>query len=90
MRELYSTVLAVISGLLIVGITLFFALVQSRELIYQPEKPVWMGRSILSHPIEGYEQCTDCHGLEGMAPYPLKHLGWNDRSCVQCHQLWKE
>jgi hypothetical protein len=89
LRELYSTALAIISGLMIIGVTLIFALIQSQELIYQPEKPVWMGCSIISHPIEEYEQCAECHGLAGMAPYPLKHLGWNNRSCVECHLLGK-
>lgn len=89
MRELYSTMLAFISGLLIVGVTLLFALIQSPE-IYKPETPVWLGRPILSHPLEEYERCNDCHDLDGMAPYPLKHLGWKERSCLQCHLPGKD
>jgi len=52
--------------------------------------PVWMGRPILSHPLEEYERCNECHGLDGMAPYPLKHLGWSERSCLQCHPPGKD
>jgi len=85
MRELYSTQLAAISGILIVGITVLFALIQSPEIVFAPGSVVAKGAEAIAHPVEGHEGCDSCHGLKGEMPYPVKHLGWSNRSCMRCH-----
>ena len=85
MRESYSTQLAAISGILIVGTTLLFALIQSPELVFAPESAVAQGAQPIAHPVEGHEGCDTCHGLKGEMPYPLKHIGWSNSSCMRCH-----
>jgi len=85
MRELYSTHLAGISGILIVGITLLFALIQSPEIVSAPESALAKDAQPIAHPLEGYEGCHGCHGLKGKMPYPVKHLGWSNTSCTRCH-----
>jgi hypothetical protein len=81
MRELYSTQLAVIAGILVVTMTSIFALIQS------PEKLSVLERTSINmpHPLTGYEECDTCHGLKGDSPYPVKHLGWSNSSCTKCH-----
>ncbi|MDW7711909.1 MAG: hypothetical protein SCH98_15700 [Deferrisomatales bacterium] len=39
----------------------------------------------LPHPLEGYESCGDCHGPEGVFPFPDDHRGFSDRGCTACH-----
>ena len=83
MREIYATQLAIITGFLIVVVTLIFALIQSPEMLAGPERT----STPIPHPVEGYEPCDRCHGLKGVRPYPIKHLGWNEKSCIKCHMV---
>jgi mono/diheme cytochrome c family protein len=39
----------------------------------------------MPHPIEGQEQCSTCHGPDGVRPYPADHAGRPDESCQICH-----
>ena len=81
MREVYSTQLAIIVGFLIVSVTAIFALMQSPETLSVPERTF----IYMPHPVEGHEQCDICHGLKGTVPYPVRHLGWSNKSCAKCH-----
>lgn len=84
MRELYSTELAIVSGILIVAVTFAFALVQSPE-VYGPEGTMVHSAQVVPHPLKGMEQCDSCHGTKGMLPYPAGHVGWSNQSCTKCH-----
>lgn len=82
MRQAYATQLAIISGVLILVVAVSFAAVQIPRL----ERPSLAAAApVIPHPIEGYENCVDCHGLAGPVPYPTSHLGWPNESCTQCH-----
>ena len=85
MRELYSTALATVSGILIVAVTLAFALVQSPEL-FGPEGTAVRRAGVIPHPLAGMEQCVACHGIGKILPYPMRHLGWSEKSCTKCHE----
>ncbi len=39
----------------------------------------------IPHPVEGREECTDCHGATGVRPFPPDHAGRPDASCQVCH-----
>jgi hypothetical protein len=39
----------------------------------------------IPHPIEGQEQCSTCHGPNGVRPYPADHVDRPDESCQVCH-----
>jgi len=81
MREVYSKQLAIVVGVLIFMVNVIFALIQSPEILSARKK-----QSVsIPHPIEGYEQCDTCHGMEGDWPYPIRHLGWSNQSCTKCH-----
>jgi hypothetical protein len=80
MRQLYSTELAIVSGILIVLAAIIFAIVQTPfttdDIASANPTP---------HPLQGWENCSSCHGPDGTYPYPSRHLGWSDRSCFACH-----
>lgn len=81
MREKYSLLLALASGCLIFWITTLFALLQSPEIL---SASVLRG-GVMPHPLEGHGKCDSCHGLAGVKPYPVRHLGWSNNSCTACH-----
>lgn len=39
------------------------------------------------HPLKGMENCSGCHGPNGILPYPRNHLGWHDDICTRCHKF---
>lgn len=82
MRESYSIQLALATGALVFLVTLLFALVQSPELFVSAMPPA----PRMGHALEGHHQCTDCHGREGIRPYPWNHVGWSLASCTKCHR----
>ena len=41
--------------------------------------------SLIPHPLEGRSQCSTCHGIAGLKPYPRDHIGRPDSGCLQCH-----
>jgi hypothetical protein len=84
-RQWYSTQLALIAGIFIALIVLVFAIVQSPHLLDIPETSPVAKAGPMPHAVEGYERCDACHGIDGIMPYPLTHLGWNNRSCIKCH-----
>jgi hypothetical protein len=85
MRQLYSTQLAVATGIIIVILTAVFALIQSPEMLKFPETTAVTAAMAVPHPVEGMDICDSCHGIKGTRPYPLKHIGWNNKSCTKCH-----
>lgn len=86
MREQYSIRLALAIGALTLVVTVFFAFFQSPGLLDLPEKSVVKSAAAIPHLIKGRDNCTRCHGLSGGQPYPVKHAGWSDGSCPQCHR----
>lgn len=86
MREVYSRHLAIFIGIFLFIVTVIFALIQTSELLLEEE---WV-RYDMTHPIEEYEQCNTCHGLDAEYPYPKNHQGWSNQSCTQCHQPTEE
>lgn len=44
--------------------------------------------SAVPHPVEGdtYKDCTVCHGVNGVQPYPEDHAGRPTESCLICHK----
>lgn len=40
----------------------------------------------IPHPVEGQENCTACHALGAMKPFPADHEGRPNESCLICHQ----
>lgn len=86
MREFYSTQLAIIVGILVLIASAAFAFLQSPELLEQPDSRAARAVMVVSHPVEGMEECSRCHGLRGTSPYPRNHTGWSDESCTRCHQ----
>lgn len=81
MREKYSVYLALGTGCLIFLITLLFAFLQSPEIL---SDSVRRGAAI-PHAVEGRRECDHCHGFKMTAPYPVRHLGWSNKSCTRCH-----
>lgn len=85
MRELYSTQLAVAVGVLTLIITAVFALIQSPELLDFQETAAVRSATAVPHPVEGQQRCNRCHGIKGVKPYPARHAGWSNESCMKCH-----
>lgn len=85
MREPYSTQLAIAVGVLTLIITAVFALIQSHELLDFQETAVVKSASAVPHLVEGRRLCNNCHGTKGVKPYPARHTGWNNESCMKCH-----
>lgn len=42
---------------------------------------------LVSHPVEGREECSLCHGDEGIEPLPDDHDGRGDGICLGCHDV---
>lgn len=85
MREQYSIQLAIAAGLLILLFATVFAVIQTPELLDFPESPVVKSAATIPHPIDGRLTCSNCHGIKGVKPYPVKHAGWSIGSCMKCH-----
>lgn len=81
MREKYSVYLALATGCLIFLVTTLFALLQSPEILTASVR----GGIAMSHSVAGREKCDNCHGSDGIKPYPVRHLGWSNGSCTRCH-----
>jgi mono/diheme cytochrome c family protein len=82
MRQVFATQLAAFIGVLIIVVAVIFALIQTPSIA---ETTLIAGAPVIAHPIEGYEDCTSCHGWNERVPYPEYHLGWPNTSCTQCH-----
>ncbi len=82
MRQALATQLAAVIGVLIIVLAVIFALIQTPSIA---ETTLIAAAPVMAHPIEGYEDCTNCHGREEAVPYPEYHLGWPNTSCTQCH-----
>jgi len=81
MRESYSVILSIVAGFFVAVVTVGFAMIQSPEILRAPER-----ESIsIPHTIEGRTQCDGCHGIRGIRPYPVRHMGWSNESCKKCH-----
>lgn len=81
MRERYSVHLALATGGLVFLVTLVFALLQSPEILFTSVRE----GGAIPHPSAGRQKCDYCHGRTGIRPYPVRHVGWNNASCPQCH-----
>jgi hypothetical protein len=46
------------------------------------------GPAAIPHPIEGetYQDCTTCHGLDKVKPFPENHVAFPADTCTGCHQ----
>ena len=42
--------------------------------------------AVIPHPVEGQEQCHDCHFANGSLPYPADHVDRPNASCQICHR----
>ncbi len=82
MRQALATQLAAVIGVMIIVLAIIFALFQTPSIA---ETTLIAAAPVITHPIEGYENCTNCHGREEAVPYPEYHLGWPNTSCTQCH-----
>lgn len=40
----------------------------------------------IPHPVEGQENCTACHAVGAMKPFPANHEGRPNESCLICHE----
>jgi len=85
MRQLYSTQIAIITGILIILLVIGFAVMQSPEILEFPETSPVVRAGVMPHAVQGYERCNACHGIDGIKPYPIRHLGWDNKSCIKCH-----
>lgn len=83
MREAYSTQLAMVAGALMFLVAVLFALLQSPEATMPPARSA----PVLPHPLEGFARCDSCHTTGEEYPYPIRHLGWDEKSCLKCHVL---
>lgn len=82
MRHSFANQLAVVTGVLVLLVSVIFALIQTPG---QDTTAAVAAAPIIPHPLEGYENCVECHGRNGAIPYPANHLGWPNTSCTQCH-----
>jgi len=42
---------------------------------------------LITHPVEGREECHLCHGEGAMEPLPADHAGYEDTTCLACHDV---
>jgi mono/diheme cytochrome c family protein len=82
MRQAFANQLAAVTGVLIIVLAVIFALIQTPSIA---ENALIAAAPLIPHPLEGYEDCTSCHGRNERVPYPDNHLGWPNTSCTQCH-----
>jgi hypothetical protein len=49
--------------------------------------PTPVDASPITHPIEGFEDCLQCHAVDSpIRPAPPDHEGWTNEICTLCHQ----
>jgi hypothetical protein len=66
----------------IVLVLLFGSLISSQPTpaAAQPEGPP------ISHPLEGFGNCLQCHDFSGIVPQPPSHLAYQTTGCLACHE----
>jgi len=51
------------------------------------EEPVTTGgQTAISHPLEGRDDCLQCHGESAFKPFPADHSGRSNDTCTTCHK----
>jgi hypothetical protein len=58
---------------------------QIRELVAPPELPGEQGLLPIPHPITPDTDCSRCHGLEAVLPFPENHVDFGQDQCTDCH-----
>jgi hypothetical protein len=43
--------------------------------------------SALAHPVEGFDDCFQCHALDGPVPFPPNHQDFSAETCLVCHAV---
>lgn len=56
----------------------------------KPETESEEKRPKTPHPIEGWEDCTLCHNLDGISPFPANHKDRSVEKCLNCHKPLQE
>jgi len=51
------------------------------------EEPVTTGgQTAIPHPLEGRDDCLQCHGESAFNPFPADHSGRSNDTCTTCHK----
>ncbi|HHY88872.1 MAG TPA: hypothetical protein GYA06_08140 [Chloroflexi bacterium] len=99
MRHAFANQLTMVIAMLVLVLAIIFAVasnqMQPAPAAPQPAQTPAAGEgeepgeqiSAIPHPLVGYENCSSCHGLNGMLPYPPDHEGWPDEYCAACHEV---
>ncbi|MFC2010933.1 hypothetical protein ACFLUR_01410 [Chloroflexota bacterium] len=54
-------------------------------VVEEPAAPT-SGTMAISHPLEGREDCLQCHGEGTFKPFPADHAEHSNDTCTACHQ----
>ncbi len=85
MRQLFANQLAVVIGVLVLVVSMIFALIQSTGALGITQGPPATQPPIIPHPVIGYLDCLSCHNLDRIVPFPPDHVGYSNAVCTGCH-----
>lgn len=85
MRQVFANQLAVVIGVLVLVVSMIFALIQSTGALGITQGPPDAQAPVIPHPVAGYLDCLSCHDLDEDVPFPLDHEGYANAVCTGCH-----
>jgi hypothetical protein len=85
MRQMFANQLAVVIGVLVLVVSMTFALIQSTGALGITQGPLETEAPIIPHPVAGYLDCLSCHDLDGRVPFPPDHVSYANAVCTGCH-----
>jgi hypothetical protein len=85
MRQMFANQLAVVIGVMVLVISMIFALIQSTGALGITQGPPETQPPIIPHPVIGYLDCRSCHDLDGIVPFPPNHEDYANAVCTGCH-----
>jgi hypothetical protein len=85
MRQMFANQLAVVIGVLVLVVSMIFALIQSTGALGITQGPPETQPPVIPHPVIGYLDCLSCHDLDGRVPFPPDHVSYANAVCTGCH-----
>jgi hypothetical protein len=84
-RQTYANQITIIIAVIVLLVGVLWSWFQSTGAVGFVPGPPDTTPPLITHAVIGYQNCVDCHGLDGPVPFPLDHFGYANAVCTGCH-----
>jgi hypothetical protein len=84
-RQTYANQLTIVIAVIVILVGVLWSWFQSTGAVGFVPGPSLTTPPLITHAVFGYQNCINCHGLDGPVPYPPDHLGYANAVCTGCH-----